>query len=160
MNPEIVELEEFKVVGMQSFGKGNRGQLLEMWDVLQGNALKTPNRINRKYSYGIESFTKEFDEDKKWFYLAGVQVKDLSKVPVQMCAKVIPKNKYAVFIHKGPVKGFGKLYEKIYTEWLPESGYQAAGPYDFERYDKRFISPQHDDSITEIFIPIKKARRS
>lgn len=78
MNPKIIELEEFKVVGMQSFGKGSRGQLLEMWDVLQESSLKIPNRINRKYSYGIESFTKEFDEERKWFYLAGAEVRDLS----------------------------------------------------------------------------------
>jgi len=160
MEPKIVDLEELRIVGMQTFGKGTRGQLLEIWDVLQANCFKYPNRINRKHSYGVQSFTKEFDEERMWSYLAGAEVKDLSKVPVQLCGKVLPKNKYAVFEHKGSVKGFGKFYEKIYTEWLPQSGYQSAGPYDFERYDKRFITPQHEESITEIFIPIKKQRRS
>lgn len=160
MNPEIVDLEEFKVVGMQTFGKGGQGQLLKIWDVLHNNCIKIPNRINRKYFYGIESFTKEMDDEKEWFYFAGTEVKDFSKVPVQMCAKVIPKSKYAVFEHKGPVSGLGKFYEEIYTEWLPESGYQTSGAFDFERYDKRFISPQSPESVIDIFIPIKKKRRS
>ncbi len=160
MNPEIVDLEELKIVGMQCFGKGSKGQLLKIWDVLQSNCLKIPNRINRKYSYGVESFTKEMDESKEWFYFAGAEVKDLSKIPVQMCAKIIPKGKYAVFEHKGPVSGLGKFYKSIYTKWLPELGYQSGSPHDFERYDKRFISPQSEDSIIEIFVPIKKQRRS
>lgn len=158
MKHRIEELEEFKLIGMQTFGKGDRGQLLEIWDVLQGNGIKIPNRINRKYFYGLESFTKEMDEERKWFYFAGTEVKDFSKLPIQMCAKTIPKNKYAVFEHKGPVKGLGKLYKHIYTHWLPDSGFQSAGPYDFERYDKRFISPQSEGSILDVFVPIRNKR--
>ncbi len=160
MKPEFVNLEELNVVGMQGYGKGDKGQLLKMWDILQSNNLKIPNRKNRKYSYGIESFTKEMDENREWFYLVGAEVKDLTKIPVQMCAKTIPKGKYAVFEHKGPVSGLGKFYRNIYTKWLPEIGCQSSSPYDFERYDKRFISPQSEESVIEIFIPVRKQRGS
>lgn len=60
-------------------------------------------------------------------------------------------------LNTGPVTGFGKLYERIYTQWLAESDYKSAAPYDFERYDKRFISPQHEESVTEYLFQSRSA---
>ena len=156
MSPRIVELDGFHVVGMQTFGSPADGSFPNMWSALFNFEGSIPNIANDMVSYGIETYTKEHHTQGKWFYMAGRQVEDLSNVPVQMSAKHIPPNKYAVFVYKGSITSrLGEQFQYIYKEWLPKSGYELAGPFDFEKYDKRFLGPDNEDSVFEIYIPVK-----
>ncbi|WP_230969085.1 GyrI-like domain-containing protein [Nitrogeniibacter aestuarii] len=156
MSPRIVELDGFHVVGMQTFGNPSDGSFPNMWSALFNFEGSIPNITNDTVSYGIETYTKEHHTQGKWFYMAGRQVEDLSNVPVQMSAKHIPPNKYAVFEYKGSITArLGEQFQYIYKDWLPESGYELAGPFDFEKYDARFLGSDNENSVFEIYIPIK-----
>lgn len=68
----------------------------------------------------------------------------------------IPAATWAVFSGKGKVyEGFDELFTKIFTEWLPSSGYEQAMTYTVEIYPPG--DSQNDNYAFEIWVPIKKA---
>ena len=158
MEHKILTLPNLTIVGMQTFGNVEDGSPRQMWEALWNNDIEIPGRINKNTMYGIETYTKEMQTSKKWFFMAGVEVDSLDNMPIQMSAKLIPENTYACFEYKGaisPELGLSEIFQKIYN-WLPDSGYRQAAPYDIERYDERFVY-DHDDSVMEILIPICKS---
>lgn len=155
MSPTIIRLDRLNIVGMQTFGTAVNGDPAEMWDVLRSNEIDIPNRVDPAVAYGVETYTQEMQNRGRWFYMAGVEVADLNEVPVQMCAKQLPANEYAVFEYKGAISpALGDLFQHIYKEWLPASEYLQAYPYDLERYDARFKGPMDDTSVMEIMVPV------
>ena len=159
MSPRIVELDGFHIVGMQTFGSPSDGSFPKMWSALLNFEGTVSNITNDAVSYGIETYTKEHHTHGKWFYMAGKQVGDLTNIPIQMSAKYIPPNKYAVFEYKGAITSrLSEQFQNIYKVWLPKSGYEIAGPFDFEKYDERFLGHSNENSFFEIYIPIKEKR--
>ncbi len=157
MEPKIITLQKLMIVGVQTFGNAEDGSAPQMWDVLMSNDINIPKRINKNISYGIETYTKEMETSKNWFYMAGVEVDSFDNMPIQMSAKVIPENTYACFEFKGAIpQKLGEFFQKIYIQWLPNSGYEQAGPYDIERYDERFLGVDNEESMLEILIPIRQ----
>ena len=69
--------------------------------------------------------------------------------------KKIASGKYAVFIHIGPYNEVGDTYDKIYGEWLPQSGYQTGNKPCYEKYisDPRRVIPEK--LKTELYISIE-----
>ena len=156
IEPKIVELKAFNVVGMQTFGNPVDGDFDKMWNVLLNFNEEIPHLMNKTVSYGVGTYTQEHYSDDKWFYLAGREVSSLSDVSLQMVGKQIPANQYAVFEYKGAISPeLGAFFQHIYKQWLPTSGYTLAGPYDFEKYGEKFLGPLNQNSIIEIYIPIK-----
>jgi len=67
----------------------------------------------------------------------------------------IPAAAWALFSGKGKVnEGVSALFTKIYTEWLPSSGYEQSMQYTVEIYPPGDAGS--DDYAFEIWIPIKK----
>ena len=158
MEPDIIELPRTLVVGVPTFGEPTGGQFMALWDIL-GEVMDTvADRAVPVRYYGVQSYTDAFQATGQWFYLAGVEVTSLDEVPVQAAAKIVPAGTYAVFTYTGPLPGtLPELFQYAYQQWLPQSGYAAAGPYDLERYDERFLGPASADSVMEICIPIVPA---
>lgn len=66
----------------------------------------------------------------------------------------IPSGTYAVFLHRGPASGAARTFGYIFSQWLPDSGYEIDVRPHFEILDKRYKHNQ-PDSEEEVFIPIK-----
>ena len=67
----------------------------------------------------------------------------------------IPAGTWAMFSGKGKVyEGLDALYTKMFTEWLPSSGYEHAMQYTVEIYPPG--DSQNDEYEFEIWIPVKK----
>jgi len=67
----------------------------------------------------------------------------------------IPAATWAMFKGKGKVyEGFDALFTKIFTEWLPSSGYEQAMTYTVEIYPPG--NSQDENYAFEIWIPVKK----
>jgi AraC family transcriptional regulator len=63
----------------------------------------------------------------------------------------LPGGLYAVFKHKGSDIS---IFQCIYTQWLPGSGYRLDNRPHFEKMPADYI-PGHPDSEEEIYIPIR-----
>lgn len=113
------------------------------------------------------------DQDSKYLciYYDGPEVTNESKLRLDVCITV-PKNtevdgevgkqsveggRYAVArcIIKDP-KEYGQYWNEIYTNWLPESGYQPDNKVPFEMYPAE-CKKENGDMIVDICIPVKKA---
>jgi AraC family transcriptional regulator len=58
---------------------------------------------------------------------------------------------YAVFNHRGGDTG---IFQEIYTQWLPQSGYALDNRPHFEKLPANYI-PGHPDSEEDIYIPVR-----
>ena len=67
----------------------------------------------------------------------------------------IPAGTWAMFSGKGKVyEGLDALFTRIFTEWLPSSGYEQSMQYTVETYPPG--NSQNDDYAFEIWIPVRK----
>ncbi|GAK14142.1 AraC family transcriptional regulator [Geomicrobium sp. JCM 19039] len=66
----------------------------------------------------------------------------------------IPASTWAVFEVHGPMPGaMQAVWKKIYSEWLPSSGYEHTGTPELEVYSKD--DPYREDLYSEIWVPVK-----
>ena len=112
--------------------------------------LPLPGQVGR-VTYGAGCGVNEAEG---WFeYMAAVEVSDFALVPAGLGRMRVPACRYAVFTHEGHVNGLRGLWERIWEDWYPTSGFQAADTPDFERYDERF-DPITSTGVAEIWFPI------
>lgn len=69
--------------------------------------------------------------------------------------KLIPKQKYAKFIHKGPYEHSNDTYDTIYARWLIDVKFEFADLPSLEFYLNDETNTPQADLITEIYIPIQ-----
>lgn len=153
MEPRIVNLPKFCVVGVSVFGDGQSGLFPKVWDMYM-RIRKDMKWKNEKVGFGVEFYTEEFEKEKKWFYMACGEVENLDNIPAAMVGKIIPAHTYAVFTHKGLLRDLHKTFQYAYHEWLPASKHKIADCYDFELYDERFKGGDNPNSEIDIYIPV------
>ena len=76
-------------------------------------------------------------------------------VPEGMAEYVLPASQYAIFECVGPMPtAIQELSQRIFTEWLPSSGYEYGGAADIEVYSDGDTSAK--DYKSEVWVPIVK----
>lgn len=88
---------------------------------------------------------------EKW---AAISVDEDHEVPSEMENLVIPKGKYAVFLHAGPPSAAAVTFGYIFRDWLPNSGFELDDRPHFEILGAKY-SNVSADSEEEVFIPIR-----
>jgi AraC family transcriptional regulator len=89
------------------------------------------------------------------FYLAGVEVHDLSDLDDGFTGLKLPAQRWAVFPHCGHVTTIGSTIDAIFGEALPAAGLKHGDMPDLlERYDTNFSS-QTGAGGFEIWVPVK-----
>jgi AraC family transcriptional regulator len=154
MEPEIREISEFKVVGLQcqtEMGK-TMEDLPKLWDEYMRRIGEIKDRVQEKVGYGISIASDS--SSKKFTYLAGTEVSDDNNIPEGMTSITIKSGNYIVFTHKGPVSKIGETYDYIWKEWLPKSDkkIEIKAPC-IERYGENF--KDDENSIMEILFLLK-----
>ncbi|GAA4834377.1 hypothetical protein GCM10023331_19530 [Algivirga pacifica] len=91
------------------------------------------------------------NEFEKW---AAVEVENFDQVPQGMETYTISEGRYAIFQYKG-MSSDNRIFEYIYNEWLPESGYELDNlrPH-FEVLGEKYKN-NDPESEEEIWIPIR-----
>jgi AraC family transcriptional regulator len=105
-----------------------------------------------KAAYGV---VFNFDSDSNFDYMCGVEVQGNASLPERLGTVQVPRQKYAVFTHKGHVAGIRATISAIWSKWLPGSGCQAAEAPTLERYGPEF-NPKTGMGGFEIWIPIEE----
>ena len=85
---------------------------------------------------------------------AGLTVADAVPLPAGLGERRLPGGRHAVWTHRGPYVDLEEAYRRLYGEWLPASGEEAADRPCFEIYlnDPRTTAPL--DLVTEICLPL------
>lgn len=87
---------------------------------------------------------------EKW---AAIEVSDFEHVPDGMESLLLPEGLYAVFHYKGSSMDT-RIFQYIFGEWLPKSGYQLDNRPHFEVLGAKYKNAS-PDSEEEIWIPVK-----
>jgi AraC family transcriptional regulator len=90
--------------------------------------------------------------------MIGAPVKDGQEYP-ELELFEIPAATWAIFSGKGPVyDALDALYTKIFSEWLPSSGYEQSMKYNIEIYPPGDPpgNSSSEDYPFEIWIPVRK----
>jgi AraC family transcriptional regulator len=108
-----------------------------------------PGQVGRT-AYGVLCNS---DDAGNTEYLSGVEVADFSGVTAPLAPLRIPAQRYAVFTQRDHIYTIRQTWFTIWNQMLPESGLQASGGPEFERYGAEF-DPATGSGGFEIWIPV------
>ena len=110
--------------------------------------------MNKKV-YGMMGICTQAKKDSKsWNYSIGCEVQYAKEQPADFEILKIPSYTWAIFTCVGPMpKSIQNMWERVYSEWLPQSDYELISDYDIEYYTEGDNSKE--DYVSEIWIPIK-----
>jgi AraC family transcriptional regulator len=124
----------------------------EQWQEFNRRSREIENTVGDA-AYGI--CTNEEGKEGRFLYYTAFEVTEQSALPAGFTLLSIPAHTYAVFTHDGDVNGVPPFVDRIFSEWLPISGFRhSAFPSMIECYDERF-DPETGSGITEIWVPIE-----
>ena len=163
INPEIIEKDEFTVVGLEAPFIGalspdaNNFQVIgPLWGSFFERVGEVQNRIVKAH-YGVISCPPESERSHphECQYLAGVLVSEVDDLPDGMTSHDVPATTFAVFTHRGLIDNLPETLHQAYKVWLPQSGYKFAG-LEVEQYDERFSPGSQEDSEWETWIAVTR----
>ena len=157
MDYRIVERKEFKVIGkaltVTTKDGENFKRIPKFWDECSkdGTCEKLCSLSNSENLLGI---CIDFDHEKEEItYMIAVEDKGYSADGFVI--RVIPEATWAVFTVVGPMpNAIQEVWNKIYQEWFPSTGYEHAQGPELEVYFDG--DADSDDYRSEIWIPIIK----
>ncbi|MBN1948408.1 MAG: AraC family transcriptional regulator [Candidatus Cloacimonetes bacterium] len=159
--PVIKQVDEILVVGINSLISENYNLIGFMWErLLQSHEnignITDPN-VGIGISYGFELIENAGNTNESLYYhLVGMPVSEVGALPQGMTWYRIPAGIYAVFTHKGSLAGLSATYNHIFSEWIPQAGYDYdPEKVDFEWYDSRF-QDNDENSEFDIYVPVKE----
>ena len=89
-------------------------------------------------------------------YMAAVEVGDTDALPNGFSTLKLPKQRYAVFLHRGHISAISTTAHEIFGSWFPQSGLEHGDAPDLiECYDERF-DPDSGMGTVEMWVPIKQ----
>lgn len=156
MNYKIEEKEAFKVTGIGKRMSTSQGENLKaiplLWDEVIGKGLNKQicTLAGTEELLGI---CMEFDHPNEEFtYFIGAKS---DKTHDSFEVKEIPSGTWAVFESVGPMPAaIQSVWQRIYSEWFPSTGYEHAGGPEFELYPPG--NPSNENYRCEVWVPIKK----
>lgn len=156
MEVKILEKPALKVIGMKVITTQANNTIPQLWDRFNPRCQEIQNIAEKGVCVGVclSVETKDFDENTKFAYIAGMIVENFDQVPEGMETVEILPQKYAVSTHRGSLDKLHDTYHYLYGEWLKNSEYEFSPSAEIEWYDHRFKfnSP---DSEFDIYIPVK-----
>ncbi|OWY22409.1 AraC family transcriptional regulator [Sphingobacteriales bacterium UPWRP_1] len=156
MKPQIQNLQEKKLVGMQLLMSLTDNKTGELWRRFMPKRREIINTLNNNLiSLQIyeASYFSDFNPAKTFVKWATVEVADFDHIPANMERFILPGGLYAVFHYKGPSDNSG-VFQYIFGTWLPNSGYILDNRPHFEVLGAKY-SNNNPSSEEEIWIPVK-----
>jgi len=136
---------------MERYSYETSGAIPSQWQRFVSYLGTIPGQVGN-VTYGVHANT---DDAGNLDYLTGVEVESFDGLPKEFTRLRIPARRYAVFTHKDHISKVRSTQYTIWSQWLPDSGHEAADAPDFERYDERF-DPRTGAGPMEIWIPLTK----
>ncbi|KGR86189.1 AraC family transcriptional regulator [Lysinibacillus odysseyi] len=159
MDYKIVEKEAFQVVGKSirtttMEGENNR-KIAAFWNEVNHNGFAGELAKNSG-PLGLLGICMDFDKEQEHLtYLIGAE-KNIKKIPNDWEEREIPAATWATFPVRGAMPdAMPKVWDRIFSEWFPATGYEHAGGPEMEVYLSN-ADPSSEDYYCEIWIPIKK----
>ena len=158
MDYKIVEKDAFVVVGKSirtsTIGGENNRKIAAFWSESNQNGF-TGKLAKTCGSLGLIGICMDFDKHQENLsYMIGAE-KNIEQIPSDWQEQNIPAATWAVFpVHGAMPDAMPKIWDRIFSEWFPSTGYEHAGGPEMEVYPSN-ADPASMDYYSEIWIPIK-----
>jgi len=151
MNIEVRELDRQRVCTLASQRGYEPEAIYEAWDKLidwaSNNGIKQDEQ--RRFAFAFDNPT--VTPVDKCRYTASVVIGENIQVKQPFSLSEIPKGKYAVLYFKGSPEETIKAQLSIYSDWLPDSGFE---PDNFPMLE-RYLNDARIDGYVEMEIHVK-----
>lgn len=157
MNYKMIEKEEMHIIGFKKwFSTENDQQLKEipkMWDAVTEETRKKITALSN--NDGMVGLCADMYDGGFDYWIGCMSDKEC---PGEFEETTIPACTWAVFEVSGPMRplpnAMQDTWKRIYSEWLPNSGYEHAMIPEIEYYSAGDCMAA--DYRSEIWIPVKK----
>jgi AraC family transcriptional regulator len=156
MEPQIQTLSEKKLIGKRLVMSLTDNKTAELWKSFMPRRKEIQNSMGSElYSIQVydHSYFDNFNPGKTFEKWAAIEVADFDTVPHDMETFILPGGLYAVFLYKG-LSTDTRIFQYIYTTWLPNSNYSLDNRPHFEILDEKYKNGD-PDSEEEIWISVK-----
>lgn len=156
MNYRLEEKEGFTLIGVKEFTTMKNGEnfknIPKMWKKLPEQILGQICAMSDVEPSGVLGVCADMYNDGFDYWIAAASSKPC---PVELQQLEVPACTWAVFEVEGPIpEAIQDTFVRIFSEWLPASGYEHAAAPEIERY------PSGDMSLpsykSEVWIPVVK----
>ncbi|GIN10894.1 AraC family transcriptional regulator [Shouchella clausii] len=159
MDYKIVEKDAFTVVGKSirttTMGGENNQKIAAFWNESNQNGLSKQLAKNCG-PLGLLGICIDFDKQQENLTYLIAAEKNSEQIPVDWEARQIPAATWAIFpVHGAMPHAMPKIWERIFSEWFPATGYEHSGGPEMEVYVSD-ANPYSKDYYSEIWVPIKK----
>lgn len=157
MNPDFRSIAPKMLVGKRHTMSFNDNTTHSLWSSFMPLYKAILNAVgNDRYSLQIypENYFDNFNPVAVFEKWAAAEVASLDDVPAEMETLTLPGGLYAVFFYKGNPANGNSVFNYIFTEWLPQSGYILDNRPHFEVLGEKYENG-NDSSEEEIWIPVK-----
>lgn len=157
MNYKIVEKEAIHIIGFKKWVSTENGQQFKeipmMWDAVTEEIQKKITALSN--NDGVIGLCADMYDGGFDYWIGCMSDK---KCPQEFEEMIIPPCTWAVFEVIGPMRplpnAMQDIWKRIYSEWLPNSGYEHMMIPEIEYYSSG--DNMAEDYRSEIWIPVKK----
>nr|WP_294947160.1 GyrI-like domain-containing protein [uncultured Mucilaginibacter sp.] len=155
MQSRLEIMPEMRFIGKRITMSYTNNKTGELWRSFMPRRREVTAAGTQLYSIEVypAGFFLAFNPAREFEKWAAVEVDNAAGIPAGMEAHCSPEGLYAVFTHYGPASTGPETYRKIFTEWLPSSGYDVAQRPHFAIMGDKYL-PESADSEEEIWIPV------
>ena len=147
---DISEKEEMKLVGFSVHASLNSIVENKIVGKIREDLAKRKNEVKNKEDEGIyliQIYPEcEWTPDVPYDHIVGIVVTSFTDIPTDMITHLVPKGRYAKFVHTGPESKIGNTYDLI-NEY-------SFRPFDIE-YWNNIYELESPSSQIDIYIPVK-----
>ncbi len=155
-SPQILHMEETKVVGIRGNAAFSDNQIPALWERFLRLYKDMASFTGTGYSIcetQQAAYTKE--GDISFSVVVGGAVRDFDNLPQPLVRKILPAGRYAVFTHRGTFANLHKTYQYIYGTWFLTTKEELDDREDFEVYEREVTSYDDPENEIKIYIPVK-----
>lgn len=161
MNYRIEKKEAFRVVGIKRHFQGpeeDESAVPDFWNEIFMNGMyEKLLSISEGNPKGVHGFIQVLSEEKVDYTIAGISEREPS---MGMESYIIPASAWAIFEVTGPVNiAMAEAWKRIFSEWLPTSGYKYAETIDMECFPYPGDRSAPDYKF-EVWLPVVKDEKN
>jgi AraC family transcriptional regulator len=153
MDYRIVKKDSFKLVAKTRLFSNETSQteIPKFWSEYYNTGLA--NKVCGMMGICLQSK----NDARTWSYGIGCEEKYVKEIPEDFEILEIPAYTWAIFTCVGPMPdGIQNMWERVYSEWLPQADYELIPDYDIEYYTEG--DNTKEDYVSEIWIPVKEKK--
>jgi len=161
--PELINLAECHLAGRRIQTTLAANETVRLWKIFMPGVKAIPGRMNgdlysvRIYPAGLQM--NSFTPDTPFEEWAAVSIDSGARIPEDLEILLVKAGLYAVFTIRGTAADFIGSARKIYTDWLPASGYDLDDRPHITVMGDSYV-PDDPASVEEFWVPVRQVSKT